>query len=121
MDVDVEEGCGEGLSGAIGSAGLDAEDAAVFDATHGAILGLIVDGSITGLRIDHVDGLWDPPCYLRKLQTALKGDPRFYVVVEKILGRDEPMPGDWPVAGTTGYEFLNALNGVFGAPTFQAT
>ena len=71
---------------------------------------LVRSGKVTGLRIDHIDGLWDPECFLRRLAT--KGGET-YVVVEKILGREEPLPREWPVAGTTGYEFLNAVNGVF--------
>ena len=89
---------------------LHQEDAAVFDATHGAILGLIAEGSITGLRIDHVDGLADPAGYLERLQAATSG---IYVVVEKILAADEDLPDDWPVAGTTGYEVLDAIGSVF--------
>src|SRR4029453_4774772 len=61
----------------------------------------------TGLRIDHVDGLLDPPDYLRRLPSGC------YTVVEKILIGDERLRPDWPVAGTTGYEFLNGLNGLF--------
>ena len=89
---------------------LHQEDAAVFAATHAAILGLIADGSITGLRIDHVDGLADPAGYLERLHDATDG---IYVVVEKILAADEDLPEDWPVAGTTGYEVLDAIGSVF--------
>lgn len=121
----------------------------VFQATHGLILRLVAEGKVDGLRIDHPDGLYDPPAYLRRLQQArflqlcrrAAGEQpgweqaeaelrdRFqalsrsdlnsplvrplYVVVEKILEPGERLPADWPVHGTTGYDFLNALNGLF--------
>jgi (1->4)-alpha-D-glucan 1-alpha-D-glucosylmutase len=90
--------------------GIRVESPEVFDNRHQRTLELVRSGKITGLRIDHIDGLWDPECYLRRLQSKA-GD--LYVVVEKILGRDESLPRQWPVAGTTGYEFLNAVNGIF--------
>jgi (1->4)-alpha-D-glucan 1-alpha-D-glucosylmutase len=74
-------------------------------------LELVRSGKVTGLRIDHIDGLWDPECYLRRMNA--QGGRPFYMVVEKILGRNEELPRHWPVAGTTGYDFLNAVNGVF--------
>jgi (1->4)-alpha-D-glucan 1-alpha-D-glucosylmutase len=89
---------------------LHQEDAQVFASTHATILSLIADGSITGLRIDHVDGLADPAGYLQRLHVATDG---IYVVVEKILAADEDLPEDWPVAGTTGYEVLDAIGSVF--------
>ena len=89
---------------------LHQEDPEVFAATHPAILSLIEDGSITGLRIDHVDGLADPAGYLERLEAATRG---IYVVVEKILAADEELPETWPVAGTTGYEVLDAIGSVF--------
>ena len=109
----------------------------VFRATHELIVGLIREGLVSGLRIDHVDGLRDPGQYLNLLQhecaVALGGgetsfvphdgndtesDPAarplpFYIVVEKILGAHERLRADWPVNGTTGYEFLNDLNGLY--------
>lgn len=99
--------------------GLRIEIPEVFDNRMRRTLDLAREGKVTGLRIDHIDGLWDPSCFLRRLQSQLppaEGEGPFYVVVEKILGRGEPLPGDWPVAGTTGYEFLNALNGIFIRP-----
>jgi (1->4)-alpha-D-glucan 1-alpha-D-glucosylmutase len=78
----------------------------VFRFTHEFTLKLLADGKIGGLRIDHVDGLLDPTAYLERL-------PRCYVVVEKILGGHEHLPSDWRTHGTTGYDFLNLLNGVF--------
>jgi (1->4)-alpha-D-glucan 1-alpha-D-glucosylmutase len=81
----------------------------VFQETHKLVLDWLAQGKITGLRIDHPDGLWDPKQYLERLQAA--GSP--YVVVEKILCGEERLPGDWPTEGTTGYDFLNRLNGLF--------
>ncbi len=88
----------------------------VFRATHQRVLQLVRDGDVDGLRIDHIDGLWDPAGYLTRLQTALNdglettGVASRYVIVEKVLAKDETLPGRWPVAGTTGYEFMNVLN-----------
>ncbi len=90
--------------------GLKIENAEVFDNRNQKTLDLVRTGKVTGLRIDHIDGLWDPECFLRRL-AGKAGD--IYIVVEKILGREEPLPREWPIAGTTGYEFLNAVNGVF--------
>ena len=97
---------------------LRAEDEEVFQATHQRILELVNNGDVTGLRVDHVDGLRDPASYLERLQAALPeqengGRNGFYVVVEKILAANENIPDDWPVAGTSGYDFLNVLNGLF--------
>lgn len=92
------------------------EDENVFAATHALVLELARAGQVTGLRIDHVDGLHDPLNYLRRLQEQLNGagdNPGFYVVVEKILSGDEELPEDWPVYGTTGYDFLRTLNELF--------
>jgi (1->4)-alpha-D-glucan 1-alpha-D-glucosylmutase len=142
----------------------------VFEATHRLLMQLLAEGSVTGLRIDHPDGLWDPAGYFRRLQeryaeildqqrttddgqrttndgraprtenqpestqprtnqesmtngeldssSALLGRSSLgvrplYIVAEKILGRGERLPDDWAVHGTTGYEFLNVLNGIF--------
>ena len=82
----------------------------VFQETHKLIFEWLDSGKITGLRIDHPDGLWDPREYLRRLQ---RDKQPLYVVVEKILSGDEQLPADWPVEGTTGYDFLNRLNGLF--------
>ncbi|HTP16511.1 MAG TPA: malto-oligosyltrehalose synthase [Streptosporangiaceae bacterium] len=91
-------------------AGLRVEDEAVFADTHRLILGLVADGTIDGLRVDHVDGLADPEGYLVRLRDCTGGT---YVVVEKILEAAEELPGAWPVAGTTGYDFLNRVNQLF--------
>jgi (1->4)-alpha-D-glucan 1-alpha-D-glucosylmutase len=93
--------------------GLRIELPEVFDNRNQKTLELVRDGKATGLRIDHIDGLWDPECYLRRLETKTGG---IYTIVEKILGRNEELPHEWPVAGTTGYEFLNAVNGIFIEP-----
>ncbi|MGZ8441345.1 MAG: malto-oligosyltrehalose synthase, partial [Candidatus Deferrimicrobiaceae bacterium] len=98
---------------------LRVEDPRVFDASHDLILRLAREGKITGLRVDHVDGLYDPHGYLVRLMQRLTGSEAdapaagFYVLAEKILGEGEMLPPEWPVHGTTGYDFLNALNGVF--------
>jgi (1->4)-alpha-D-glucan 1-alpha-D-glucosylmutase len=97
------------------------EDPAVFADTHRLLLRLVAENKIHGLRIDHPDGLWDPAAYFRHLQesclSALPGTEdagsHFYVVVEKILEASERLRSDWPVDGTTGYDYLNALNGLF--------
>ena len=127
-------------------AALSMEKPDVFADTHRLILRLLGERKVTGLRIDHPDGLYDPRQYLERLQhhylleiaqrvIADKGmniedfglanlksaigqlqatlRQPLYVVAEKILGKDEPLPPNWPVHGTTGYEFLNRLNGLF--------
>jgi (1->4)-alpha-D-glucan 1-alpha-D-glucosylmutase len=95
------------------------EDADVFLARHQIILQLVQEGKVTGLRVDHVDGLHDPEGYLARLQTAasaVAAERPLYVVVEKILGKDEPLPPSWQVSGTTGYDFIGELNGLFIEP-----
>jgi (1->4)-alpha-D-glucan 1-alpha-D-glucosylmutase len=125
-----------------------------FEAMHELVMRLAAEGRVSGLRIDHPDGLWDPPAYFRQLQErylaelttgqgpgstderrapesltnggdasgngaavggrpSVAGAPPLYVVAEKILSEREPLPEDWAVAGTTGYDFLNAVNGLF--------
>ena len=91
-------------------AAIRVEDAAVFEAVHALPRRLLAEGWVHGLRIDHVDGLYDPLDYLQRLP------PEAYVVVEKILGGDERLRGEWPVQGTTGYEALVRLNGLFVEP-----
>jgi (1->4)-alpha-D-glucan 1-alpha-D-glucosylmutase len=86
------------------------EDPTVFQDTHRLLLRLVSEGKIQGLRIDHPDGLRDPAGYMARLQDATRG---IYVVVEKILEVNERLRKDWPVAGTTGYDFLNVVNGLF--------
>jgi (1->4)-alpha-D-glucan 1-alpha-D-glucosylmutase len=89
---------------------LRVEDEAVLADTHEVVLGLLADGTLDGLRVDHVDGLRDPEGYLHRLR-QLTG-PGTRIVVEKILARDEPLPPTWPVQGTTGYEFAALVDGV---------
>ena len=91
-------------------AALAQEHDEVFEETHALTFKLIAEGKVTGLRIDHPDGLYDPEQYFRRLQAKRPG---FYVVAEKILAPDEPLPGDWPVHGTSGYDYLNMVNGLF--------
>jgi (1->4)-alpha-D-glucan 1-alpha-D-glucosylmutase len=112
----------------------------VFIKTHGLILKLIREGKVTGLRVDHPDGLYNPTEYFRRLQREcfmqresnedalqtqrleeqyeemLSNDPQFkpfYIIGEKILIKGERLPEDWPVFSTTGYVFLNSVNGIF--------
>lgn len=124
------------------------EDPAVFKKAHKLIFRLVAEKKITGLRVDHPDGLYNPSEYFEKLQREcfsrlvsakapedddheksdmvpevlrryerlLSSDPQykpFYIVGEKILTKGEKMPEDWPIFGTTGYVFLNSLNGIF--------
>jgi (1->4)-alpha-D-glucan 1-alpha-D-glucosylmutase len=86
------------------------EDERVFDATHRLLFRLVAEGKVTGLRIDHPDGLYAPSAYFRRLRREHDG---LYIVVEKILEGHEKMPSSWQVDGTTGYEWLNAVNGLF--------
>ncbi|MGW4600340.1 malto-oligosyltrehalose synthase [Streptomyces sp. NPDC004457] len=90
--------------------GVRVEDPEVFDATHATVLRLLSEGVFDGLRIDHPDGLADPDGYLARLHEATGGR---WTVVEKILADDEHLPGSWPVAGTTGYDALRHVDGLF--------
>jgi (1->4)-alpha-D-glucan 1-alpha-D-glucosylmutase len=97
--------------------GVRVEDPRVFEDRHSEIFSLIARRMVTGLRVDHVDGLYDPHRYLERLQKRVAGPGgKFYVVVEKILAGDEHIPDDWQAFGTTGYGFLNYLNGLFVHP-----
>ncbi len=99
--------------------GLRVEDPKVFDDRHRLIAELVKKDDVAGLRIDHVDGLYDPRGYLERLWRMVAAHAKThtaserYLLVEKVLARDEKLPADWPVAGTTGYDFLNAVNGLF--------
>ena len=84
----------------------------MFEDTHRLVLELHAGGTVDGLRIDHVDGLRDPAGYLERLRA---GAPDAWIVVEKILAADEDVP-DWPIAGTTGYEFAADATGLFVDP-----
>jgi (1->4)-alpha-D-glucan 1-alpha-D-glucosylmutase len=85
------------------------ENPSVFEATHSLILRLVREGVVTDLRVDHIDGLHDPTGYLERLRASL--DQTSALFVEKILGEDEQLPAEWPVDGTTGYEFADAVGG----------
>jgi len=104
-------------------AGLRQENEAVFFQTHEFVLQLLREGKIDGLRVDHPDGLYDPKQYFERVQSsgAQGADERreaksCYLVAEKILTGDEQLPEDWPIHGTTGYNFSNLVNGLFVDP-----
>ncbi len=98
-------------------AGLRVEEPDVFAATHALLGQLLADGSLQGVRIDHPDGLFDPRRYFTMLQELAAGvtgnAAPTYVVAEKILSGRETLPAAWNIHGTTGYDFLNDLNGIF--------
>ena len=93
--------------------GVRQEDEDVFQTTHALVLQLVESGTVSGLRVDHIDGLFDPAQYLALLANLV---PTANLIVEKVLAGEERLPEVWPVAGTTGYEFLNAVNGLFVEP-----
>lgn len=120
-------------------AGVRMENPALFDVAHGLVLRLVRKGVIDGLRIDHIDGMFDPAQYCRSLaarfieigryEDSNSGSAgiddetmrqRFYIVVEKILARHESLRREWPIDGTTGYEVLNLINGLFVRPDAEA-
>jgi len=96
--------------------GMRVERPRVFDDVHALLKELIADGHVHGVRVDHIDGLADPRTYLDRLREAIVGEEPFYLLVEKILGPGEVLRPLWPVAGTTGYEFIEALAGLFVDP-----
>ena len=102
-------------------AGIRMEDPAVFEVAHKLVGELTRQGLVTGLRLDHVDGLYDPKQYFANLQKhcAPDGGP-LYVLIEKIVSRGESLHSDWEVQGTTGYEFLNDVAGLFVDPASAA-
>ncbi len=117
-------------------AGLRMERPEVFEATHKLLLGLIAAGQVQGVRLDHIDGLYDPKGYCERLLTRVAEvlpradgapppvlDPKagrpIYLVVEKILARHEYLREDLPVAGTTGYEFIGLVGGLFVDPAAE--
>ncbi|SDD68254.1 (1-_4)-alpha-D-glucan 1-alpha-D-glucosylmutase [Rhodospira trueperi] len=131
-------------------AALRMERGDLFDTAHRLTLDLIAEGRVQGVRLDHVDGLWDPEAYMRRLQAEarhalLKGidlgvvapypgadtgsplgpspfgpDQPLYLLVEKILAPHERLRDLWPIAGSTGYEFLNQVLGLFVDPAGEA-
>ena len=111
-------------------AGIRMENPTLFAAAHRLLGRMIREGRVQGIRLDHIDGLFDPRGYCRKLQgfaraNAPQGDPagrqRFYVVVEKILAHHETLRSDWEIAGTTGYDFTTLVNGLFVDPGNEST
>ena len=94
--------------------GLRMEHLPVFRATHAKMLEFTKKGWIDGIRLDHIDGLFDPEQYLLQLREELSSFPQpTYLVVEKILARGEQLNASWPVEGTTGYDYLALLNGIW--------
>ncbi|HVS31429.1 MAG TPA: malto-oligosyltrehalose synthase [Thermoanaerobaculia bacterium] len=111
-----------------GLVGVRIENPEVFEARHRRILQLIAEGKVTGLRIDHPDGLFEPMAYTKRMQSRL-ADPAggsvpaeggreqpFYIVIEKILSKNEVLSKAFAVSGTTGYDFLDTLNALFVDP-----
>ncbi|MGH9047238.1 MAG: malto-oligosyltrehalose synthase, partial [Acidimicrobiales bacterium] len=105
--------------------GVRVEDPHVYEATHAFLLDLAADHRVVGLRIDHIDGLADPSGYLERLVrdlAAVRSEPAT-LLVEKILAKGEALPTDWPVDGTTGYEFADLSTRLFvdpiGAAAFE--
>ena len=99
------------------------EDPAVFGATHRRIIQWVKDGQLDGLRIDHVDGLRNPRDYLARLNAAITQvlpGAEVPIFVEKILSGRERLRAEWPVAGTTGYEFLAQIDAIFIDPAGRA-
>lgn len=109
-------------------AGLHVEDPVVFEETHALYFRLWREGLIDGVRIDHVDGLVDPASYCRKLRRRFEEEERdpqapsgpAYIVVEKILGPGETMPGDWGIDGTSGYDFMEDVAALLHDPRGEA-
>lgn len=89
--------------------GLRMERPHVFDATHHRIFEWLEAGVLDGVRIDHLDGLRDPKQYLTRLRTRF---PHAWIIGEKILEPGECLRGDWPIDGTSGYDFMNVCNGL---------
>ena len=98
-----------------GLIGVRVEDPDVFRELHQGVLRLVREGAVTGLRLDHIDGLLDPKAYLNRLDETLREirGSSLYVVAEKILSSGEHLPEDFCLDGTTGYDFLNDVNGLF--------
>ena len=97
--------------------GMRVEEERVFADTHRLILDWLRKGELDGVRVDHPDGLRDPAQYFRRLRAAA---PESWIVAEKILQPGEPLPDSWPIAGTTGYDFMNVCDGLFIDPRGEA-
>jgi (1->4)-alpha-D-glucan 1-alpha-D-glucosylmutase len=93
------------------------EDEQVFMDTHELLLQFVAEGKVSGLRVDHPDGLRDPEQYFQRLCVAC---PDAWIVAEKILASEEHLPSAWPIAGTTGYDFLVRAGGLFVDPAGEA-
>ena len=115
FDVDAETGFTRRFFDIDDLLGIRVEDEEVFETTHALALRLVREGAVDGLRVDHPDGLADPVGYLRRLREH--GVERVWV--EKIVDPDEELRADWPVCGTTGYEFLNDAVAVFVDPAAE--
>ena len=101
-------------------AGLRVERLELFEQIHRTTLRLVAENKVQGLRIDHIDGLFDPRQYAQRLQQAAgRPDAPAYILLEKILAHYEELPADWPVAGTTGYDTLNLVGGLFIDPASE--
>lgn len=102
-------------------AALRMENGTVFEKTHQFVLRLVAEGKVDGLRIDHPDGLYDPTKYFHQLRERIAaettGKQDAYLIAEKILTGSEQLRRDWPIEGTTGYEFSNLVNGLFVDPS----
>jgi (1->4)-alpha-D-glucan 1-alpha-D-glucosylmutase len=111
-------------------AALRMENETVLENTHRLTLQLLRSGKLDGLRIDHPDGLYDPEQYFRRLQSraagatatagAHSGELPLYLIVEKVTASFERLPSTWPVHGTTGYNFMNVVNGLFIDPSAKS-
>jgi (1->4)-alpha-D-glucan 1-alpha-D-glucosylmutase len=99
-------------------AGIRMELPDLFEHAHRLVAKWLADGTLDGIRIDHIDGLYDPRQYLQRLR-GIASRP-FYLVVEKILARHEALRDDWPVEGTTGYDFASEVTGLLIDPTGEA-
>ncbi|GAB4266649.1 MAG: malto-oligosyltrehalose synthase [Candidatus Rifleibacteriota bacterium] len=93
--------------------GLRMEDPQVFEDSHRLVIEMANKGLLDGFRIDHPDGLYDPTTYFHRLNKAC---PDSIILAEKILDKNESLPEEWPISGTTGYDFLNMANGLFIEP-----
>ena len=99
--------------------GIRPEVPAVAQALHRTVLDLEADQLLDGVRLDHIDGLADPTAYLRGLRVALGDDA--WILVEKIVVGDEQLSPDWPVDGTTGYEWITLVDHLFTHPDGEET
>jgi len=97
--------------------GVRVENPAAYEDWHRLVFGLTQNGLFSGLRVDHIDGLYEPQAYLESLRASC---PMAYLIVEKILTGEEQLPKSWPVQGTTGYDYLNIANKLFVKSTSES-